>query len=78
MPDTPANRELLENVANNPQTRLGVDKWGNTWHATTDANGNQIWAQVRGNRIVNGGANNPPKTWNPSTGLSAQTPPKGK
>ena len=78
LPDTPANRELLENVANNPQTRLGVDKWGNTWHATTDANGNQIWAQVRGNRIVNGGAKNPPKTWNPSTGLSAQTPPKGK
>jgi filamentous hemagglutinin len=78
LPDTPANRKLLEDVASDPRARLSVDKYGNEWFARTDANGNQVWAQVRGDRIINGGVNNPPRTVNPQTGLSAPNAPGWK
>lgn len=35
LPDTPANRQLLENVANDQATTLGPDKFGNQWSAKT-------------------------------------------
>ncbi|WP_200934343.1 hemagglutinin repeat-containing protein, partial [Variovorax sp. Root318D1] len=69
--DTPTNRQLLEDVANNPRNDLGTDKWGNSWHASLDSNGNQVWVQSRGGRIINGGINNPPRTMDPNTGLSS-------
>lgn len=78
LPDTPSNRKLLNDVANNPQNRVSVDKYGNEWFARTDANGNQVWAQVRGDRIINGGVNNPPRSPNAGTGLSAPSAPRWK
>jgi RHS repeat-associated protein len=75
IPDTPSNRMLLQDVANDPSSVLGPDKFGNTWAARINADGSQTWVQYRGNTIINGGVNNPPKLYNPDTGLSAQSPP---
>ncbi|WP_013631018.1 hypothetical protein [Rubinisphaera brasiliensis] len=72
LPDTPANRQLLKDVADDPATTLGPDKYGNTWSARTNPDGTQTWVQTRGDQIINGGVNQTPKTYNPQTGLSAQ------
>jgi filamentous hemagglutinin len=71
IPDTTENRKLLEDVANDPKAKLATDKFGNTWHARVDAFGNQVWLQVRGDIIINGGINHPARPYNPLTGLSS-------
>jgi hypothetical protein len=71
LPDTPAKRRLLQGVADDASTTLGVDKWGNTWSARTLGDGAQAWVQTRGGVIVNGGLNQVPRTFPPGTGLSA-------
>jgi RHS repeat-associated protein len=73
--DTPANRLSLENLANNPRTQVGVDKYGNSWHASTNSNGTQTWAQVRDGRIINGGLNNTARPVSPQSGLSSPVRP---
>jgi hypothetical protein len=40
--DTPANREMLTKVANDPGARLGTDKFGNTWAARVNENGTHV------------------------------------
>ncbi len=72
--DTPQNRSLLETVANNKENYVGTDSYGTQWYSQTRADGSQVWVRVRDNIIQNGGINNPPKTWNPSTGYNK---PKG-
>lgn len=72
--DTPENRSLLETVANNKENYVGTDSYGTQWYSKTQADGSQVWVRVRNNTIQNGGINNPPKTWNPSTGYNK---PKG-
>ena len=69
---------MLLNVANNEDSVLGTDSHGNTWAAQTNADDTQTWVQMRDGQITNGGVNSTPRTWNPQTGLSASTPPKGK
>lgn len=69
--DTPANRKLLQNVANDPATKLGQDKYGSMWSASTRRNGSQVWTQTRNGKIINGGVNMVPRTFNPQTGLSS-------
>lgn len=71
LPDTPANRSLLQGVADDASTTLGVDKWGNTWSARALDDGTQAWVQTRGGEIVDGGLNQVPRTFHPETGLSA-------
>ncbi len=68
--DTPTNRALLLEVANDASILLGPDAHGNQWFARLNANGSQTWVQVRNNLIINGGVNQTPKTYNPDTGLS--------
>ena len=75
IPDTPANRRRLEDVANKKENSLGTDKRGNEWYAETQPDGSQTWVSVRDGKITNGGVNNPPRTFNPGTGLSAPVPP---
>lgn len=53
---------------------MGTDSYGTQWYSQTRADGSQVWVRVRNNTIQNGGINNPPKTWNPSTGYNK---PKG-
>ena len=69
--DTAMNRQLLTDMANNPQNFLGPDKRGNQWYGKTLNDGKQVWAEVRDGKIWNGGINNAPKTFNPETGLSS-------
>ena len=75
--DTPQNRKLLEDVANNKKNFLGLDMRGTEWYAETLNDGKQIWIQVRNGEIRNGGINNSPKIYNSKTGLSSPNKPKG-
>jgi hypothetical protein len=70
--DTPANRSLLQGVANDSRTTLGTDRFGNTWSARSRSDGSQVWVQTRNGVIQNGGVNSTPRTFNPQTGLSGR------
>lgn len=41
LPDTPSNRRLIQDLANDDSCRLGEDKWGNEWYARINADGSQ-------------------------------------
>lgn len=69
IPDTPENRALLKEVANDPANFLGTDKYGNEWYTKIQSDGSQVWVETRNGNIFEGGINNTPKTWNPETGL---------
>ncbi|MTV41607.1 filamentous hemagglutinin family protein [Duganella radicis] len=69
--DTPQNRKLLEDLANDATAKVATDRYGNSWYARVEANGKQVWAEVRGERIIGGGINSPPRQPHPDTGLSA-------
>jgi hypothetical protein len=68
--DTPANRELLISISNNPSNKMGVDRYGLTWYGQTLDNGNQVWVSVRGGVIQNGGVNSVPREFTPGVGMS--------
>uniref|UniRef100_UPI000691F5F9 hypothetical protein n=1 Tax=Campylobacter sputorum TaxID=206 RepID=UPI000691F5F9 len=76
--DTPQNRELLINVANDTKLVLGKDKFGNTWSGKLLDNGEQVWTQTRNGQIINGGINKTPKNFNSETGLSSPIRPNWK
>ena len=69
IPDTPENRALLEEVANDSANFRGTDKYGNEWYTKTQSDGSQVWVESRNGNIFEGGVNNTPKPWNPDTGL---------
>ena len=69
MADTPQNRALVVEVANDPAARLMVDRYGNTWYARTLSDGRQVWVQARGNKITNAGINEHPRRFDPESGL---------
>lgn len=69
IPDTPSNRALLENVANNPENFRGTDKYGNDWYTKTLADGGEVWVESRNGNIFDGGINETPKPWDTETGL---------
>ncbi len=70
--DTPANRKLLQGVADDASTALGTDKFGNVWSARTLDDGTQVWVQSRNGVIKNGGLNQTPRIFDSTTGLSGQ------
>jgi len=76
--DTPENRKILEDVANDSKTRLGADKHGTIWSSRIRDDGSQVWTQTRKGEIINGGINKTPKIFNPKTGLSAPKRPNWK
>lgn len=57
---------------------LGDSSWGNWWYAETLSDGTQLWAEVRGEKIINCGINETPKEYNPDTGLSNPVKPTQK
>jgi hypothetical protein len=61
--DTPANRQLLVDVASNSANRLGVDRFGNVWSTLTRADGTQVWVATRNGVIQNGGLNQVPRAF---------------
>lgn len=73
--DTPENRKLIRETANNPANYVGKDKYGNQWYSEIKSDGSQIWATVRNGRIQNAGKNLTPHTWDDETGYS-QNPKK--
>ena len=72
LPDTPGNRALLQDVADDANATLGTDKFGNVWSARTLDDGTQVWVQTRNSVIQNGGLNQTPRVFNSSTGLSGK------
>lgn len=68
--DTPKNRQLLLNVANNKRNLIGIDKRGHSWFVETDNLGRQIWAETRNGIIQEGGRNDTPREWDNETGLN--------
>jgi len=58
--DTPANRQLLQDVASNPANRVGTDMYGTTWWSRNRSDGSQVWVRTRGGVIQNGGVNPAP------------------
>jgi hypothetical protein len=70
--DTIVNRRVLLRVAGDQANRLGADRFGVVWAARTMPDGSQVWVQIWDGRIVNGGVNSTPRTFNLMTGLSAE------
>uniref|UniRef100_UPI0039A4EC2A DUF637 domain-containing protein n=1 Tax=Rhodospirillum sp. A1_3_36 TaxID=3391666 RepID=UPI0039A4EC2A len=69
LPDTPKNRQLLLDTCNNSENILGPNRFGNEVYALIQADGSQIWVEIRNGVIQNGGVNTPPRTWIPGKGL---------
>ena len=78
LPDTPQNRKLLQDIANDPKTTLGPDKHGNVWSAKNLDDGTQVWTQSRNGETINGGLNKTPRVYSSETGLSSPARPNWK
>lgn len=68
--DTPANRHLLTDLANDPFAFVGTDKYGNSWNIRTNPDGSQTWVRYQNGTINEGGQNSFPRSWNNETGLN--------
>ena len=65
--DTPNNRKVLTDLANDKGKFIGTDKYGNSWNAETTNNGAQNWVRYRDGIINDGGQNSTPRIWNNET-----------
>jgi RHS repeat-associated protein len=70
--DNEDNRKELEDTANDKDAQLGKDQYGNDWAAKLREDGKQTWTQSRNGKIINGGVNDIPRSFNPRSGLSGQ------
>ena len=68
--DSPENRKLLLDLANNAGCHAGKDSRGNDWNCMDMDDGSQLWVSSRDGIIRNGGLNIPPHQWDEETGLS--------
>lgn len=68
--DTPLNRQIIMELANNDANKVGMDGRGLIWYAKMEADGSQLWASVRNGVVQNCGKNDPPHEWDDETGLS--------
>ena len=57
LPDTEANRKLVSDVANDSNSYLGIDKFGNSVHSRLMDDGSQVWVYSRNGVIQNCGQN---------------------
>ncbi|MCY1041511.1 hypothetical protein OV208_09310 [Corallococcus sp. bb12-1] len=73
--DTPTHRRWLQELAEDESARLGADRFGNSWFARLNPDGTQLWVQVRGREIINGGLNQVARDYNSQMGLSAPARP---
>ena len=70
LPDTPANRNLIESVGNNSKNYIGTDAHGTNWYAQIQPDGSQVWVRTYNGTITNAGVNATPRTFDPQTGLN--------
>ncbi|MCX4379919.1 MAG: hypothetical protein OSJ61_27835, partial [Lachnospiraceae bacterium] len=70
--DTPENRVLLEDVANNAENFRGIDQYGNEWYTKVLEDGKEVWVELRNGSIFEGGINESPRPWSPNTGLKRE------
>ena len=68
--DTPENRKLLQDLANDERFHVDIDKRGLDWNAKMLDDGSQLWVISRNGIIQNGGINRPPRIWNNITGFN--------
>lgn len=68
--DTPQNRKMLLELANDKSSHVGKDSRGLDWNVKLNSDGTQIWVSSRNGKIQNGGVNNPPHVWDADTGFS--------
>ena len=69
LPDTPKNRAMILELANDPGKYVGTDAHGNMWNVEMTSDGAQIWVRYRGGVINNAGKNDVPRIWDNATGL---------
>ena len=69
LPDTPENRKLLEELANNRDRYKGKDKYGNDWNIRLNDDGTQDWVRSQHQVINEGGRNKESRPWDDETGL---------
>ena len=68
--DTPKNRKILLDLANDASKYKGTDIYGNNWNIEIDSKGRQVRATIQNNIITNGGRNDVHKNWDSETGLN--------
>ena len=69
--DTPENRKMLLDLANDDNYHIGKDiDNGLDWHAKIDENGHQRWVSHYDGIIREGGINKIPRQFDPDTGLN--------
>lgn len=68
--DTPSNRKLLTDLANDKDKFIGVDKYGNSWNAEIKSDGTQILVRYQNGIINEGGQNQVPRQWDNETGYN--------
>ena len=69
LPDTPENRKMISDLANDVKYYVGKDCYGNDWHIRNNGDGTQDWVRHQNMVINEGGKNSSPITWDPETGL---------
>lgn len=69
LPDTPENRELLVDLANDEKNHVGKCRRGLDWHSKLNKDGSQYWVSHREGVISDGGVNLIPRGFNEETGL---------
>lgn len=69
LPDTPENRQLLLDLANEMKHYKGKDQYGNDWHIRINKDGTQDWVRSQNQVINEGGRNLNPLPWDNETGL---------
>lgn len=68
--DTPSNRKLLVDLANDKSKFIGTDKYGNSWNAEITNDGKQNWVRYQNGKINEGGQNKVPRQWDSETGYN--------
>ncbi|MBQ7523385.1 MAG: hypothetical protein IJT07_02565 [Oscillospiraceae bacterium] len=74
LPDTPENRQLIFDLANDSSKFVGIDAYGTSWHAVINADGTQTWVRYYNKtRIISdAGQNQKPFAWNDRTGFNIE------
>ena len=68
--DTPENRKMLLDLANDDKYHMGKDMYGNEWHIRINEDGSQDYTREMHQIINEGGKNRIPRPWDEMTGLN--------